>query len=78
MRYTNHARLRMTERGITTGDVEAAVSRPVGDPDAGSFGSIVTTGEAPGGRRLKVVRSAADPELVISLYWVDRPGRYAT
>ena len=69
MRYTRHARDRMRERGITEADVEAAVNRPIGDPDAGNLGSIVTTGQAPGGRRLKVVRSAADLELVISLYW---------
>jgi hypothetical protein len=61
----------MVARGITEEDVELAKRRPVGPPDAGSsMGSVVVEGVATGGRRLKIVLSTTDSDLVISTYWV--------
>lgn len=61
----------MAERGITTEDVDHALSHAIGGNEPGAQpGTIVTTGWAIGGRRLKVVRSTAVTSLVISVYWV--------
>ena len=71
MRYVDHALERLQARGISANDVELALRRPEGRPEPGSgLGNVVIVGAATGGRRLKVVCSAADTELVITAWWV--------
>ena len=71
MRYVDHARERLAERGISEHDIELALRRPEGPPEPGSgIGNMVTVGAATGGKRLKVVCSAADRELVVSAWWL--------
>lgn len=70
LRYTDHASQRMAERGISRDDVESVVRRPVGAAQPGSgLGNLTVVGRV-GPLRLKVVLSAADPELVISVWEV--------
>ena len=71
MKYTTHAYQRMVDRGISEQDVELSKRRPVGPPEPGSsMSTIVVEGMATGGRRLKIVLSTTDSDLVISTYWV--------
>ena len=70
MRLVHHAEDRLAERGITMEDIQLALSRPTGQPQPGTSQTTATVGYASGGRRLKVVRSAADTDLVVSAYWV--------
>jgi hypothetical protein len=71
MNFVKHAEERLAERGISLEDINLALARTDGPSRPGSGMTIVTVGYATGGRRLKVVRSSADLELVISVYWVD-------
>ena len=67
--FTNHARRRMSARGITEQDVATALRRPIGDPSPGEPGKIVIEGHAPGGKILKVCVLATDHETVVSAWW---------
>jgi hypothetical protein len=71
MNFVIHAAERLAERGISLEDIDLALARTDGPPVPGSGMTIVTVGYARGGRRLKVVRSSADTQLVISAYWLD-------
>lgn len=53
--------------------VEQVLRRPIGHPDTGDPGKIAYSGYVPGGPKpvLKVVVSAAEPDLVISVMWRD-------
>jgi hypothetical protein len=69
IRYTTHARRRMAERSIARQEVEAVVQSPVGPPSPGTgLGTIVLCGPTTRAGTLKVVVSAADPALVISMF----------
>lgn len=60
----------MRERSIAEEDVDHAMRHRVGGLEPGSgVGTTVATGAATGGRLLKVVRSAADDDLVITVFW---------
>lgn len=73
MEYTDHARRRMDQRGISEGDVEAALRRPIGAPQPGNRPDTVEVrGYAPGGRILKIILDAADNETVVSAMVVGR------
>lgn len=69
LRYSQHARDRMAERGITEIDVETALRQPIGNPLPGQLGSIVIRGYAPGGRILNVCVRATDQDFVVTVYW---------
>lgn len=70
MPLTNHARQRMAQRGITEQDIDAVMRRPIRGPLPGSGpGTVVFVGSATGGRMLKVVVSAVDPTIVVSVMW---------
>lgn len=66
IRYSTHARQRMTERGITEADVEAALRRRIGQPQPGDNGRVVVIGYGSGQRILKVVLTA-DEQVVVSV-----------
>ena len=71
MKYVRHALDRLADRGISEHDIELALRHPEGPPEPGSgVGNMVIVGAATGGRRLKVVCSAADRELVVSAWWL--------
>ena len=60
----------MRERSIAEEDVGHALRHSVGALEPGSsVGTTVMTGTTLGGRLLKVVRSAADDDFVITVYW---------
>jgi hypothetical protein len=70
LELTAHVRERMEERGITVADLELAIRRAFGPPQPASGpGKMAYVGPASGGRRLKVVVSAADPNVVITAFW---------
>jgi dienelactone hydrolase len=64
--FAPHARQRMTERGITDADVEAALKHRLGQPRPGDNGRIVVLGYAPGGRILKIVLTP-DEQCIVSV-----------
>jgi hypothetical protein len=66
VQYSDHARRRMAQRGITEADVAAALKRSCGQPQAGDNGNMVVFGYAPGQRILKVVLSP-DMKTVVSV-----------
>jgi hypothetical protein len=69
--FTKHAKERMEERGVSEDDIRLAVNRHIGPPEPGSSaGSICYIGPPTGGRRLKVVCSAADTDFIISVMWI--------
>jgi hypothetical protein len=68
--YSDHARERMEERGITEADVETALKRRIGQPGPGESGTIWIRGHAAGGRTLKVCQRPADGKIV-TLAWQD-------
>lgn len=69
MRFTDHAREQMERRDVTEEDVETAMRHRVGAPVPGSGpGNVVIEGIATGGRRIQIVCSAADLDLVISVW----------
>jgi hypothetical protein len=72
-RLTRHARDRIDERGLSLEEIEVACSRSFAGPNPGSgIGTLEVVGpHARSGRRLKVVLSATDPDLVITAYLVD-------
>lgn len=59
----------MAERGITEKDVEAALSRRVGQPSPGQPGTIWIRGYAAGSRILKVCVPTTDHAYVITAAW---------
>jgi hypothetical protein len=67
---TTHAQQRMEQRGITRDDIERALQRPAGSPRPGrqpnTLGKIGYTG---GDKPLKVVVSASDQRVVVTVYW---------
>lgn len=70
MIFTDHARRRMVERGITQEQIQLVLNRPLGDPGPGAApGTLVIEGQV-GARRLKVIRSAAEPPVIVSVWWV--------
>lgn len=71
LRFVGHARQRCAERGVTDDMVEWVLSHPIGPPDAGDPGKLAYCGYVHGGRKpvLKVVVSASDTHLVISVMW---------
>jgi Domain of unknown function (DUF4258) len=69
IRYTDHARRRMAERGVTEQDVELAIRRRR-RVTPGPPGSIWIWGYA-GGRELKVGVWISDQEMVRTVAWPD-------
>lgn len=75
LRYSNHARKRMAERGIHEEDVAWALRRPAGSPEAGEPGTIWLPGYAASGRILRVCVRTTDREYIVTLAWRDEGGR---
>jgi hypothetical protein len=71
IRYSDHARRRMTERGITDDDVAWALARRVGSPQPGEPGTLWIHGYASGRKILKVCVRATDEWFVITAAWAD-------
>jgi hypothetical protein len=71
IRYDEHAKDRMEERGVTEEDVRQALNRRTHETP-GPLGKIWIWGYATGGRRLKVGVRADDKELVITVAWPDQ------
>jgi hypothetical protein len=69
LKFSDHARDRMRERGVTEADVELALRHPFGNPSPGQPGSIWIEGHAVGGRILRVCVETADQKNVITLAW---------
>lgn len=69
IQISTHAQERMAQRGITSADVEAALSRRIGQPGAGQPGTIWVRGYAAGGSILKVCVRASDEKYVITAAW---------
>lgn len=59
----------MAQRGVFEEDVRVALSRRIGQPVPGKGGTMWVRGHAPGGRILKVLVRAAEPEYVITVAW---------
>lgn len=69
-RFTDHALKRMAMRGITPDQVEQVLRRPIGPRMPGSRpDTMVVSGHADGVGILKLVVSAADEDLVVTLFW---------
>lgn len=64
-----HARDRMQSRTILESDIEWALKRRIGQPVAGTPGTIWVKGYASGMRILKVCLRADDHEFVITVAW---------
>jgi len=65
----------MEERGITEEQVELAIARHIGPAEPGSSpGSIEFVGPPMAGKCLKVVCSAVDTDVVITMYLVEMRG----
>lgn len=73
--YVPHAKQRCTERGVTEDMIKWVLSHSIGTPDAGDPGKLSYCGYVQGGRKpvLKVVVSAADTSLVITVIRRDTP-----
>lgn len=69
IRFSEHARQRMHQRGITEQDVAQALARPIGAPVPGRGPTVWIRGHAVGGRILKVLVRAADRRYVITAVW---------
>jgi hypothetical protein len=67
--FSDHARKKMAERGITEEDVEAALRRRIGDPEPGQPGTIWIRGYAAGSRILRVCVPVANQEFVVTAAW---------
>ena len=59
----------VAQRGITENDLEWALRRQTGQPQAGEPGTIWIRGFASGGRILKVCVRVADRDFVITAAW---------
>jgi hypothetical protein len=59
----------MSERRISDADVEAALTRPVGEPRSGQPGTVLVDGFAAGGRLLCVCVRDEDRRFVVTAYW---------
>ena len=68
-KFSDHARERMEQRGVFDEDVERALARPLGAPLSGKGGTMWIRGHAPGGRILKVLVRAAEPDYVVTVAW---------
>lgn len=70
LRMTDHVRLRMIQRGITSEQIQYALNHSIRErPGQGS--SIWVFGHVPGGRILKVCLSAYDRSEVLTAAWPD-------
>lgn len=69
--FSHHAENRLRDRGITTQDVAWALTRPIGDPDAGDPGTVWIHGQPAGKRVLKVCVRTNDHSYVITAVWRD-------
>jgi hypothetical protein len=71
IRYDEHARDRMAERGVTEEDVRQALNRRIRETP-GPPGKIWIWGHATRGRVLKVGVRPDDRQLVITVAWPDQ------
>ncbi len=69
MKFTNHALLRMQQRGIDENDVASAILNP--DETGGSFGKRKLARKAIGDKTLEVVYIKEDDIIVITVYWLE-------
>ena len=67
--YTDHARRRMAERGITEDDVRWALRRRIGDPEPGQPGTVWIRGHGSSDRVLRVCVETADHTRVVTVAW---------
>ncbi|WP_217913258.1 DUF4258 domain-containing protein [Miltoncostaea marina] len=67
MKFNRHSRRRMKLYGITEAEVAAVVSSPDAEQDADEQGNPRYTARV-GGRVVRVVISADDPEMVKSVF----------
>jgi hypothetical protein len=75
LRFTNHARRRLAERGVSEEQIQAVMRRPLSGPDPGSRpDTVVFSGHAEGVGMLKVVVDAVDRDLVVSVFWLADAG----
>lgn len=65
---SDHALIRMGQRGITDEDVQMALRHRCGQPRPGNNGRIVLLGYATMGRILRLVLTP-DEQVVISVMW---------
>jgi hypothetical protein len=72
MKLTDHARSRLRKRSITEDHVREALHRRNGSMPGSRPDTVIIRGWA-GGRILKVVVSAADPEVIVTAMWEDQP-----
>lgn len=59
----------MEQRGVFEKEVERALARRIGEPLPGKGGTIWIRGHAPGGRILKILVRAAEPDYVVTVVW---------
>jgi hypothetical protein len=64
--YSDHARERMEQRGITEDEVTNALNRTTGPPLPGDTGRIVVFGYGRGSRILKIVLTS-DRQTIVSV-----------
>ncbi len=69
MKFTNHALLRMQQRGIDESDVASAILNP--DETGSSFGKRKLARKAIGDQTLEVVYIKEDDIIVITVYWLE-------
>ncbi len=68
--FTDHARARMVERGITEEMVRETIRRPVSLRESGIRNTRILSNKV-GGRNLEVVVSAVGRHIrVVTLYWI--------
>ena len=67
IKITNHARLRMQQRGIEESSVASAITNP--DKIGDSFGRRKLVQKAIGDKTLEVVYIEEDEIVVITVYW---------
>lgn len=67
MKITNHALLRMQQRGIEESNVASAITNP--DKISNSFGRRKLVQKAIGDKILEVVYIEEDEIVVITVYW---------
>jgi hypothetical protein len=66
--YSEHARQRMAERGVTEADVEAVMALPIGSPSPGNRpGCVVITGFDTNALPLRVVVDEFDTGHVVTV-----------
>lgn len=66
--FSQHARDRMAQRGITPDEALAVLRRPARGPFPGNGGNLVFEGYTHSARRLRVITSS-DRTVIVSVMW---------